>query len=81
MNPITIELMLHIYYDSQPHPKMRSDSFKDAARNLVSRNLVKFDAEDDSFTSTSRGDAWVRMLLATPLPEQVWMDPRNQEMP
>ena len=81
MNPITIELMLHIYYAASPHPKMHSDSFKDAAKTLIARQLVRPDPDGgDDLVSTTRGDAWVRMLMSTPMPEQVWVDPRNQEM-
>ena len=71
MNANDLEILLRCHaHDSE---NKKSELF------LVSNGLATMDCSGDSdiLSLTPRGKAFVVMLCRTPLPEEVWTDPRN----
>lgn len=73
-SPLTVRIMLACYYSTKPQEEVglvvwSSDAGQRALGWLEGEGLI----EDGR--STSRGDAWVDLICATPLPEQAWVHP------
>jgi hypothetical protein len=74
------ELMLLLHVASTPGADYRGPGNPDfvsrCMRRLVELDLIKGRDPGEIPTCSDRGMAFVAMILATPLPEQRWVDPR-----
>lgn len=62
----------------EEYPGLRSDaSVADGLGFILINDLARDDGPKGRFTLTGRGVAFLRILLATPLPVQAWIDPRG----
>lgn len=50
------------------------------ANDLNKAGVVLFSESEGKYKLTPRGEAWLDMILSTPLPEQRWVDPRSEEV-
>jgi len=73
--PINIEVLLHCYYRSDAIPK--SPATQSAIYDLLAEEAIRETSAICSYTTTLKGDAWVKALMATPPPKLVFIDPRN----
>jgi hypothetical protein len=72
VTPNLIEVLLHCYVSPEPHPRIHAPAVREALDWLHDRDLVY--AKSDRYATTVRGEAWIEMLLATPLPSMAWID-------
>ena len=78
MSPFTINLILWIH----TRPKLsefegfNSIAYHESMRRLVNEGIID---RADFPRITTKGEAWIKMILATPFPELVWLDPRTKE--
>ena len=80
MSPAYINILLHIYYRSEPVPNSDAPVTRDALESFVKECLIKNDGDEKSgFKILPRGEATVDMLCATPLAESIFIDPRTDE--
>lgn len=65
--------------EAGPHPEINrgSTEVSEALAFLLGNGLVN--PAGASFAITGRGQAWLQMLLTSPLPVQAWIDPRRHE--
>jgi hypothetical protein len=78
--PLVIRMMLACYYSADPASECGAtwDSTEgQSARGYLFNNRLI----DETSKATERGEAWVNMVCATPLPKQVWADPRKPLLP
>lgn len=82
MSPLEIEVLLHIYAIAEPWPRP-SEAYAAAIKKFIVLGVVRADSRSDSgYRTTSRGDAWVTSICATPCPrlKSVFVDPRTDEV-
>lgn len=72
--PPMIELLLHLKRCGIVNVPGLDDGKRDAAINWLKENAML--VADPGYRITARGDAWLDMILETPLPVQQWIDPR-----
>jgi hypothetical protein len=80
--PYQINIVLHYHCRVGPFDGWRAPIFPETADALVANGLLE--PVDDGikprelfcFKTTPRGKALVDMWCATPIPEQMWFDPR-----
>lgn len=85
-NAVTIGALLWYHYQTRDHPDLHTGkSVKDGCARLISEGCMESqptppppgEVERPSFKLTSKGYALVQMILNTPLPVQIWADPRE----
>lgn len=74
-SPITIKFMLACYTGntSEIEPQIWDSSAGKETRALLQSNGLV----DANYLATPRGNAWVKYICATPMPEQVWQLPKR----
>ena len=80
LSPLKIELLLHIYCKPVPFDHPPAKAYGDAKEEFFDRGLIAVDnTKPCGFYLTERGKAFIRLILATPLPEHsnVFVDPRT----
>jgi hypothetical protein len=75
MTPYELEILLHYYVSPAPFARITAPAFLGAVGGLIGDDLLQLD--EGGYHVTDKGLAFVRMVLATPLPEQEWTDPRT----
>ena len=81
--PYQIEIMLHHYCSGGKFPRWTAPGYEGTVSELVVRGLLNphathTTAEDDSgIAVTDLGRCFVEMLLQTPLPRHIFVDPRT----
>ncbi len=83
MSPLVVRMFLHCYgygtirdFEGGHNAK----GYQDARNQLFENRLIKSDESDSGFEVkiTQRGQKFAQMILSTPLPDAVWVDPREQ---
>ena len=79
MTPNDIEVLLHCHVSPVIHPRYDEPAVKETIENFCSRGILEpYGDHLTVFQTTARGQALVLMLCQTPLPEQVFIDPRTE---
>lgn len=83
MTPYQINIMLHYHCCVGPWPLYNAPIFEETVNGLVDEGLLQHLHEPQPwcFKTTERGKALVQMWCETPLPEQMWLDPRFAAKP
>lgn len=83
MTPLALEMLIYYCTRSQPaagpFPNERMEPQKEILRNLRAKEVLVEQQVGDGNTyheATAKGQAWLAMILETPLPVQQWIDPR-----
>lgn len=77
MSPAHLKVLLHIYTTNQKHAAADESWFKDLIGQWERSGIVS-QKDDGRLDCTEKGNAWVDSILATPLPIQMWLDPRSR---
>ncbi len=81
MKAVEIDVLLHYYVFPEAHPRMSIPSVQEAIHALKGHYGLLMDGDVTNITNifdvTDKGVVFIKMLLETPLPEQVWADPRK----
>ncbi len=73
LTPNELELLLYCYTTPAEHP--RYDYVQGSLRDFLSADIIQhWKGEAKVFTTTDKGNAWVKTILATSIPTQVWVD-------
>ena len=75
--PITIEFMLVCYFSAEPAQYFEDMRWNSIAGNETREFLLREGLVDENYKATERGEAWVKYICATPLPEQCWRLPER----
>lgn len=78
MAPIVIKFMLACYCTPEPGEHVGVNHWNSDAGRETRNWLFENDLIDANFRATPRGEAWVKFICATPLPESVWMLPQRE---
>lgn len=76
--PITLEFLLHCRYSSERFSRIDHPVIQKAIKGFFSNGVIKQDRSiDDVYQLTEKGEAWIKDILSTPMPIQVWMSGRQ----
>ena len=75
--PITIKFMLACYTTPEPGEHVGQEHWNSSAGLDARRWLADNGLIDGNDRATPRGEAWVKFICATPLPETVWVLPER----
>lgn len=68
--PSEVRILLYFYYAAEPHPDSGDSVHDSSVASLIVKGLLERNqATYRSFSLTKRGNAYVKLLLMTPLPE------------
>ena len=86
MNPNELEILLHHYVTPSPsrHPRFGGISVQEATNAFVGEGMLRqYPAESPSdserYTITEKGICYMEMVLNTPRPILVWINPMTNE--
>ncbi len=79
LTPLKINLLLHIYAIAEPFNHPDRPIYEQAKEEFIHHNLAQRSEHGCGYKITKRGVAFVNMILATPMPEEVtdYIDPRT----
>jgi hypothetical protein len=78
--PCAIEVAIWYYCRCEPHPRLHAGAVREAVNGLVEHGLmVERPACDSGYYFTEKGRAWIQMLCTTPLPVNIYVDPRTNK--
>jgi hypothetical protein len=82
LTPLHLEIMLHAYAHADPVPRSHAPAVQRFVHDLEDEGLLdtQFPLGALHVRATEKGKAFVAMLLNTPMPEQAWVDSRNNEL-
>jgi hypothetical protein len=82
MPPLLIMIVLHYHITGYPEspPQEDSPATKKFIEQLCDAGILEH-VDVRHYRITEKGRAWVRMICATPYPEQQWVDPRSNTCP
>ena len=78
MIPSDIELLMFYHIRPESHPRRSDQDVINGTQRLFKSDLIKHNGSDSEFVTTDKGCKFVSMLANTPLPEERWIDPRDQ---
>lgn len=68
---LKIEVLLHYYCSSKPHPDCNTPGVIEIIKSLRKEGIFTDQVQP---ALTDKGKAWVKLILNTPYPEQVFVD-------
>ena len=74
MTPSDIEILLHYHTCPEPHPRTHAPAVQDTIRWFVSLGILEEKGHLQSYRTTGKGNALVRMLCNVGMPQLAWLD-------
>lgn len=78
MTPLELKLLLHYHLSRDLYP-LSTRYIKEATRDMFVAELIIANEDTRGYKTTAKGAALIAMLCQTPMPEQVYIDPRTGE--
>lgn len=72
ISPFELEVLIHCFASAEP-PEER---MRDTITKFINDGIV-VSGENGQYTTTEKGEEWMRLILSTPYPVQTWVDPRT----
>ena len=78
LTPLKIELLLHIYALAEPFDHPNGPAWEEAKHEFLQNVLAVYTPETEcGMRLTRKGRMFIKMILATPLPLESYVDPRT----
>jgi DNA-binding HxlR family transcriptional regulator len=83
MSPYKLTVMIHIYCCPGEFRESgiieSADAFSDTLEDMLLRGIINKSSLVDEvrkhpYSLTEKGEAWLKAILSTPIPKQVWVD-------
>ncbi len=74
MTPLTLEILIQAYISPDSHLRPYAPAVRDTVKGLVSIGALEPCEPDGPLKLTLRGRAWLAVILATPIPDQLFLD-------
>ena len=72
MTPNDLEVLIHCHVCPEPHPRAHAPAVQDTINTFLAHGILE--AKGNSYITTERGDALMRLLCNTEMPQQAWVD-------
>ena len=76
MTPYEIGVLIHCYVSPTKHPQSDTKLFQQTIEMLMNEDMV-YELEDH-YTTTDRGNAYMKMLQTLQFPQLAWVDERGK---
>ena len=77
MSPSDIEVLIHCHVCPRPHPRIDAPAVRDAINRFCDHGIIIY-TDENTYTTTDRGKAWLQMILNTPFPTRAWVDKNGE---
>ena len=77
LTPNDIEVLLHYYVSPERHPREHAQAVSETIAWFIRMEILKESKNSSGYEVADRGLVFIKMLLATPMPERSWTDPRT----
>jgi len=85
MNPLTpndLDVLIHCHTTPGPHPRIHAQAVRESIEAFYQLGAIKPDEDRDSTTdghrTTPLGDAWLKAILATPMPTLAYINAQGE---
>lgn len=75
--PFQLDIVLHHYASTARYPREDAPIYGEEIAHLMQSGVIEY--REGIPRTTRLGDHFVEMLLQTPLPLEVWVDPRTHK--
>lgn len=72
MAPNDLEILIHFYVSPAQHP--RQGAVDHDCERLEELGVLRLTGHNTKYSITGKGKAWMRCILDTPFPQNVWLD-------
>lgn len=85
MTPLAMEMLIWFFTrpaEAGPFPNINYGPQSEIVQWFLREGIIEpFEDKSPALTyrTTPRGEAWLTMCLETPMPVQVWVDPRKRQ--
>ena len=79
MSPYEIEILLSLHCSPAELSQAKTPLLDRTLHDFENEGLIAPYKRESGWTTTPKGAAFVDMLCATPLPKQIWVDPRTEK--
>lgn len=79
ITPYVLELVIHHHCSYDLFPRWEAPLYNPTIDELIAEGILERGDDGAPYHTTEKGKAWIEMLLATPFPEQKWIDPRKKQ--
>lgn len=80
--PLHLQLILHAHVTNSPYPTWELPVAREYTAELIRLGLIEGNLVSEfgggSCSTTEKGEAFIEMLLRTPLPVQLWCAPNGK---
>lgn len=80
MTPNSLNVLLHYHCVCEPHPRKDAPAVKQETAHFLRIGIIEAEPNGrngSGYVTTDKGKAWVDLILATPKPVCMWVDPRS----
>ena len=72
--PNNIEVLLHYHVWPSQHPRWHTPAVQGATQMLHACNAIEPNKIDGGYTTTAKGEAWVKLLCNVAMPREAYID-------
>ena len=87
MTPNELEILIHFYVCREPYPREHAPAVIEAINQLIKNDVIILANREISdgvanrtYKTTEKGEAWLKTILATPMPKCAWIDAQGNEI-
>ena len=81
MTPIQLEVLVHCYVSPEQHPRFFAPAVWKAFNSFLRQGIIEYNSQRKEpfvYVTTEKGEAWLKTILATPQPRQVWVNEKGE---
>lgn len=77
--PLHLTVLMNLHANVPIQAKEVGPPYEEAIKDLQEDLIIRLDEKNDQWVLTDKGRAWIRLILSTPQPLQIYVDPRTNE--
>jgi len=80
MTPNDLEILIHCHVCALVHPRYNAPAVREAIDGFLEDGIIEPSnqyIQSNCFTTTTKGQIWLEMILETPHPDLKWAEPRK----
>jgi len=80
LTPFQLSVLIHCYISTTKHSNY--NSVRGCLEGFLKQDVIQhYKGESEIFITTSKGEAWLRAMLYTPIPTSAWVDSYGEVIP
>lgn len=83
MTPLALEMLIwfctRAVPAADPFPNIEREPQQDTIRWMLDADVIRTTGHKNKLEATDKGHAWLVMIRETPMPVQMWVDPRKSD--